>query len=314
MSNRTLLTPEILTRILVVWIGVLAIASASVTSAALAIAAHPGTSCSEDGSSEIEAATSAGARGEDQAREPAGDTAEEVPVALQHKEGDFAATVPVYVHVVTPDGIEGNVPLSKVREQVHVLTLSFGGAYGGVDTGFSFRLVSADWTVNPDWYNAGPGSKGEREMKQALHRGGPEALNIYLTTAGIYLGWAYFPSIVKSESRAYLDGIVVDWKSLPGMGLYPEFDLGFTATHEAGHWLNLYHTFQGGCNRYGDYVDDTPPQRTPSFGCPVGKDTCSDPGQDPIHNYMDYSDDPCYDQFTQGQAARMQDAWNFWRA
>jgi len=314
LSNRTLLTPEILTRILVVWIGVLAIASASVTSAALAIAAHPGTSCSEDGSSEIEAATSAGARGEGQAREPAGDTAEEVPVALQHKEGDFAATVPVYVHVVTPDGIEGNVPLSKVREQVHVLTLSFGGAYGGVDTGFSFRLVSADWTVNPDWYNAGPGSKGEREMKQALHRGGPEALNIYLTTAGIYLGWAYFPSIVKSESRAYLDGIVVDWKSLPGMGLYPEFDLGFTATHEAGHWLNLYHTFQGGCNRYGDYVDDTPPQRTPSFGCPVGKDTCSDPGQDPIHNYMDYSDDPCYDQFTQGQAARMQDAWNFWRA
>ena len=98
------------------------------------------------------------------------------------------------------------------------------------------------------------------------------------------------------------------------MGFYPRFDLGFTAVHESGHWLNLYHTFQGGCNHYGDYVDDTPPQRTPSFDCPEGKDTCSDPGLDPIHNYMDYSDDPCYNQFTAGQADRMHDAWNFWRA
>jgi hypothetical protein len=299
---------------LVVWVGVLAIASASIASAALAIAAHPGPACAEDGSAEAASGSATAARGDEQAREPASGDAEEVPIALQHKGGhEFAATVPVYIHVVTPDGIEGNVPLSKVREQVRVLTLSFGGAYGGVDTGFSFRLVSADWTVNADWYNAGPNTKGEREMKQALHQGGPDALNIYLTTAGIYLGWAYFPSIVKSESRAYLDGIVVDWKSLPGMGLYPNFDLGFTATHEAGHWLNLYHTFQGGCNHNGDYVDDTPPQRTPSFGCPEGKDTCSDPGLDPIHNYMDYSDDPCYNQFTQGQAGRMRDAWNFWR-
>ena len=84
------------------------------------------------------------------------------------------------------------------------------------------------------------------------------------------------------------------------------FDLGHTATHEAGHWVHLHHTFNGGCNNWGDYVEDTPPMRVPTSRCPIGKDTCAEPGLDPIHNYMDYSDDPCYNQFTPGQAARAQ--------
>jgi hypothetical protein len=284
------------------------VASVSLAVAGTPLVAKGHSLCADEGS--IHAA-----RGPEDIREPALNVGEEVPAAEKGKGGkDFRATVPTYVHVVTPDGVEGNVPSSTIREQVRVLTASFGGSYGGVDTGFRFELASIDRTVNADWYFAGPTTNGERDMKHALHQGGPDALNIYLTTAGIYLGWSYFPSIVDTPGQAYLDGIVVDWKSLPGLGLYPRFDLGFTATHEVGHWLNLYHTFQGGCNRWGDYVDDTPPQRTPSFGCPVGKDTCADPGEDPIHNFMDYSDDPCYTEFTAGQAARMQDAWLHWRA
>ncbi|MGH3073219.1 MAG: M43 family zinc metalloprotease, partial [Gaiellaceae bacterium] len=89
---------------------------------------------------------------------------------------------------------------------------------------------------------------------------------------------------------------------------------GETATHEAGHWLNLAHTFEGGCNHWGDHVDDTPPMLVPTSGCPAGKDTCPEPGLDPIHNYMDYSFDSCYTEFTDGQAERMQDAWLFFRA
>jgi hypothetical protein len=71
--------------------------------------------------------------------------------------------------------------------------------------------------------------------------------------------------------------------------------------------------FNGACNNWGDYVEDTPPQRTATSRCPVGQDSCREPGLDSIHNYMDYSDDPCYNQFTAGQTTRMQDAWLHFR-
>ena len=109
---------------------------------------------------------------------------------------------------------------------------------------------------------------------------------------------------------------MLNWESMPDASPTYEgrFDLGLTLVHEAGHWFNLEHTFFGACNAKGDFVDDTPPMREPTSGCPEGKDTCREPGLDPIHNYMDYSDDPCYNQFTTGQVGRMQDGWIFDRA
>jgi Pregnancy-associated plasma protein-A len=152
-------------------------------------------------------------------------------------------------------------------------------------------------------------------MKKALKQGGDDALNVYSTSGGAYFGWAYLPDITDT-AQAYLDGIVITWETVPGASTTwaGQYDLGETLTHEAGHWLNLEHTFYGQCNKTGDFVDDTPAQKSPTSGCPEGKDTCRAPGLDPIHNYMDYSFDSCYTEFTDGQTQRMRDAWLFYRA
>jgi Pregnancy-associated plasma protein-A len=262
------------------------------------------------------AAAAASGRG-DPSREPdLGQVHEDMPASAQGQAGaDFAAEIPVYVHVVT-DGAVGNLTTKQINDQIRVLNVTFAGREGGTDTGFSFRLAGVTRTDNAAWFNAKPGGVDENSMKQTLHQGGTEALNLYSTTAGDFLGWAYLPDIVTKPGKAHLDGVVIDWESMLGTSTTyaGRFDQGETATHEVGHWLNLEHTFFGGCGAKGDFVEDTPAQKTPTSGCPEGKDTCTAPGTDPIHNYMDYSFDACYTQFTPGQAQRMSDAWLLFRA
>ncbi len=226
---------------------------------------------------------------------------------------DFAATVPVYFHVIT-DGAEGALSDEEIAGQIEVLNVDFGGGEGGADTGFTFELAGITRTDNAGWFSLAE-KKADGQMKQALKQGGNDALNVYSTSGGGFLGYAYYPTIVEKK-KAYLDGVVMDWKTVPGASDEYEgfYDEGKTLTHEIGHWLFLAHTFDKKCSAVGDYVDDTPAQQFPTFGCPEGKDTCKRPGADPIHNYMDYSDDPCYSEFTAGQAQRMQDAWLFYRA
>jgi len=254
------------------------------------------------------------ARGGEEIREPVLDEpVASLPASAKGKgSAKFKETVPVYFHVVS-DGAVGNVTQTQIDDQIRVMNLAFTGVYGGAKTGFTFELAGVTRTDNAEWYNAGPGSPAERAMKKALSTNAPEALNYYSTTASVYLGWSYLPGL--TPSRMFLDGIVVDWESmLHTSDRYADrYDLGLTAVHEAGHWFGLLHTFDGGCNAKGDYVDDTPPMRVPTSGCPLGKDTCPDPGLDPIHNYMDYSYDSCYFEFSAGQSQRMQDHFLFFR-
>src|SRR6185503_4484179 len=225
------------------------------------------------------------------------------------------ATIPVWFHVVNrgPGYANGDVPDTMLREQVRVLNESFAGRTGGAAAGFRFELAGITRTTDPEWFAMGIQSQAEKRAKDALREGGAETLNIYTTNGGGYLGWATFPSSYKSQPSQ--DGVVIYFRSLPGADLAP-YNEGDTGTHEVGHWLGLYHTFQNGCSTNGDYVDDTPAERYPAFGCPVGRDTCTHvkyPGLDPVFNFMDYTDDPCMNAFTEAQAERMETAFTVYR-
>jgi hypothetical protein len=208
-------------------------------------------------------------------------------------------TIHVYVHVINQGAglANGDVPDSQIAAQIEVLNATYAAA------GWSFVLAGVDRTTNATWYTMRDGSPTELEAKTALRLGRADDLNLYTANPGDgVLGWATFPSHYAAAARD--DGVVILYASLPGGDAAP-YNLGYTATHEVGHWMGLYHTFQGACGGTNDYVDDTPAERASAYGCPIGRDTCLAAGADPITNFMDYSDDACMQAFTAGQAARM---------
>ena len=232
-------------------------------------------------------------------------------------------TIPVNFHVIyRADGV-GNIPDAWLDNQIAAMNEHFSGGDGPVyrepAANMSFRFVKASVTrtQNDAWYAAGPGSAAEVEMKNTLHTGGATDLNFYTNSGGGYLGWATFPFWYADAPLQ--DGVVCFWASLPGSNFVP-YNEGDTGTHEVGHWVGLFHTFQGGCSpaQLNDGVDDTPAERAPTFGCPTTDlDTCkapSAPGLDPYENFMDYTDDPCMYKFTTGQSARADSMWATYRA
>ncbi|KAL2755360.1 hypothetical protein ACRALDRAFT_1064497 [Sodiomyces alcalophilus JCM 7366] len=212
--------------------------------------------------------------------------------------------VPTYFHVVAGSTslADGYLTDKMLNDQLDVINSDFA------PLGISFSLQGITRTVNTRWSR----DQDELQMKQSLRRGDYKTLNVYFVRdLGGNLGYCYFPTTASPGSTAFIrDGCTVHFDTVPGGG-FTGYNLGKTATHEIGHWFNLYHTFQGGCTGSGDQIADTPAQSSPSSGCPRGRDSCPNhAGLDPIHNYMDYSNDACYEEFTQGQRVRMHSAWN----
>ncbi len=219
-------------------------------------------------------------------------------------------TVSTYVHVITRQNGTGGVTRKQIDDQLAVMNAGYAGrtSAGAAASPFRFVLAGIDTTRNTNWFNWDPDNDSDdRPAKTALHRGGWRDLNIYVTglQRGV-LGYATFPRTTPLKQ----DGLVVLNQSLPG-GTAAPYNQGDTATHEIGHWLGLFHTFEGGCTAPGDAVADTPYQADGDnvFECVESDDTCPQAGRDPVHNFMSYGDDPCLDRFTAGQVTRMTQTW-----
>ncbi|SPO01474.1 related to Extracellular metalloprotease MGG_08041 [Cephalotrichum gorgonifer] len=208
-------------------------------------------------------------------------------------------TVATYFHVVSSseDEEDGNISDEAIADQLQVMNDDYR------DSGFSFFHADTTRTVDPDWATNSLDPSTDMDMKGSLRQGSYADLNIYLLKGLItndgknVLGRCYFPMSQPRDEDVVLDGCSVLAATVPG-GSMERYNLGKTVSHEVGHWMGLYHTFHDGCDG-GDGISDTPAQASPTEGCPPRRDSCPNhKGLDPIHNFMDYSDDVCLTEFT----------------
>lgn len=242
--------------------------------------------------------------------------------------GRAVVTIPVVIHVVYNTSAQ-NVSDAQIQSQLTVLNNDF-------------RKLNADWSSTPSVFQ---GLVADAEVQFCLAQrdpsgntttgivrksttvtsfstndnvkrsanGGSDAwpassyLNIWVCNiSGGILGYAQFPG-----GAASTDGVVINYTAFGTTGTAAApFNKGRTATHEIGHWLNLYHIWGDdgtGCTGT-DNVSDTPNQGDENYGCPSFPTvSCSNgPNGDMFMNYMDYTDDACMFMFTAGQKARMQ--------
>lgn len=228
--------------------------------------------------------------------------------------------IPVVVHVITSTGGSGNLSDTIVQSQITVLNEDFralagtAGA-GGVDTKIEFFLATTDPSGNPTngitrhanttWFNDGGSYWNTIAWDPTRY------LNIYTNSAGGGTTLGYVPDLPAGGGvlNTLADRVVILHSAFgrPATGGAP-YNLGRTCTHEVGHYLGLFHTFQGGCGTAscyttGDRICDTNAEQTARFGCPTTATSCGSP--DPIRNYLDYTDDSCMTGYTQEQARRM---------
>lgn len=231
-------------------------------------------------------------------------------------DGDII-TIPVVVHVLYRTSAE-NISAAQIQSQIDVLNEDYRRTNNDADNTWSqaadTQIEFCLTTIDPNG-NATTGitrksttktSWGTNDAMKKSSQGGvnpwdtSKYLNIWVCNiGGGILGYAQFPG-----GSASTDGVVnsPQYFGRTGTATAP-FNLGRTATHEVGHFLNLRHIWgDGGCG-VDDFVSDTPESDASNGGCATTHSSCGT--LDMVQNYMDYSDDSCMNLFTQGQKSRM---------
>jgi len=222
--------------------------------------------------------------------------------------------IPVVVNVLYKTAAE-NISDAQIQSQIDVLNKDFtatnsdfntipalfSGVAANVDITFELVNIIRKSTTKTSW--------GTRDAMKKSKQGGinptspTTTLNLWACTiGGGILGYAQFPG-----GSLATDGVVIDsfYFGLSSAASYP-YNLGRTASHEVGHWMNLRHIW-GDATCGSDLVSDTPTHNTANYGVPVYPhlSTCTGTPVEMTMNYMDYTDDRGMYMFTNGQKARM---------
>ncbi|MBK8682811.1 MAG: M43 family zinc metalloprotease [Chitinophagales bacterium] len=234
--------------------------------------------------------------------------------------------IPCVIHVVYKNATE-NITDEQAYSQIEALNLDFRRLNPDAsETPAEFASVASDLeiefciaTVDPEGNptngivrvsTAVPSFSTSDDIKYTASGGSDawpadEYLNLWCGDLGSsLLGYAQFPGGADAT-----DGVVVNYTAFGTEGtVIAPYNLGRTASHEVGHWLNLLHIWGddgGGCGG-SDFCDDTPNQAGENYGCPTYPlaDDCSESVQ--FQNFMDYTDDACYNMFTEDQKSRAQ--------